>query len=244
VKPILILQHEEGVAPGHFASWLAAHGLPSAVVDVARGEAIPRSAGAVSGVCSLGGNMSANDPLPWIDDELALLRDATEAGVPVIGHCLGGQLLAKALGARVYRNAFKEMGWLPVDVVDRALTAEWLGVAEPGELFHWHGDAFDLPAGARRLASSALTPNQAYVVARGGVDHVGMQFHIEMTPELVRDWAGHPEAAEEVEQERARSGGPGVQSPDEMCRDVEPRCEAMRGMAWRLYDRWARGLVR
>jgi GMP synthase-like glutamine amidotransferase len=188
--------------------------------------------------------MSANDPLPWIDQELALMRDAVARGVPIIGHCLGGQMLAAALGAVVHRNPCKEMGWLPVDVVDPALVNAWFGPADIGELFHWHGDAFDLPPGARRLLSSPLTPNQAYVVERDAVWHLGLQFHIEMTPELVTAWADDPGAADEIEEERARTGGPGVQSPAQMCRDVERRCEAMRVLAWRLYDRWAQGLRR
>ncbi|HET9023969.1 MAG TPA: type 1 glutamine amidotransferase [Burkholderiaceae bacterium] len=244
MKPILILQHEAGVSAGHFASWLAARSLPHRLVGVHRGEPVPTSAEPYAGVCSLGGNMSANDPLPWIAEELGLLRDAVDRGVPIIGHCLGGQLLAKALGAAVYRSPWKEMGWLPVEVVDVALVNEWLGSAAPGELFHWHGDAFDLPPGARRLLASPLTPNQACVVERAAVEHVGMQFHIEMTPELVTAWANEPGADVEVADERARSGGPGVQSPGDMCRDLERRCEAMRALAWRLYDRWACGLKR
>lgn len=244
MKPIVILQHEAGVSAGHFASWLAARSLPYRLVSVHRGEPVPSSAGPYAGVCSLGGNMSANDPLPWIEEELALMRDAVERDVPIIGHCLGGQLLAKALGAAVYRNPCKEMGWLPVDVVDAARVDEWFGSAAPGELFHWHGDAFELPQGACRLLSSPLTPNQAYVAERGNAEHLGMQFHVEMTPALVTAWASDPGAAGEVEEERARTGGAGVQSPGEMCRDVERRCEAMRTVAWRLYDRWARGLRR
>lgn len=244
MKPILVLQHEAGVAAGHFASWLEARSLPHRVVNVHLGDAVPGSAGSCAGLCSLGGNMSVNDPLPWVADEIELMHDAIARGVPIIGHCLGGQLLARALGAAVTRNACKEMGWLPVDVVDPALVDEWFGSGAPGELFHWHGDAFDLPSGARRLLSSPMTPNQAYVVERGGVDHVGMQFHIEMTPELVTAWAGDPGAADEVNEERARTGGPGVQSPEEMCRDLGRRATAMKSLAWRLYDRWARGLKR
>jgi GMP synthase-like glutamine amidotransferase len=244
MKPILILQHEAGVSAGHFASWLDARSLPRRIVEIHRGEPVPSSAEPYAGLCSLGGNMSANDPLPWIDEELSLLRDAVGRGIPIIGHCLGGQLLAKALGVAVYRSPCKEMGWMPVDVVDPARVDEWFGSTAPGELFHWHGDAFELPQGARRLLSSPLTPNQAYVAERGNAEHLGMQFHIEMTPALVTAWTREPGAADEVEEERARTGGPGVQSPEEMCRDLERRCEAMRTLAWRLYDRWARGLSR
>jgi GMP synthase-like glutamine amidotransferase len=242
MKPIAIVQHEDGVSAGHFASWLAARNLPHVLVSVHLGDVVPRSAAAFAGLCSLGGNMSVNDPLPWIDDEIVLMRDAVERGVPVIGHCLGGQLLAKSLGAEVARNAFKEMGWWPVDVADRTLAAEWFGTDALPELFQWHGDAFRLPAGARLLASSPLAPNQAYVVERHGVGHVGMQFHVEMTPELVQDWAGAAGAESEVAEERARTGGPGVQSPAAMCEALVDRAGAMRVVAWRLYDRWARGL--
>jgi GMP synthase-like glutamine amidotransferase len=242
MKPVVILQHEAGVSAGHFASWLDARSIPYRTINIHLGDAVPASAEPFSGICSLGGNMSVNDPLPWIADELELLRAAFDSGVPVIGHCLGGQLMAKALGATVVRNPWKEMGWLPVEVVDPALAREWLGDA-PGELFHWHGDAFSLPPGARRMLATPLTPNQAYVIERGQVEHLGMQFHIEMTAALVRAWSRDPEAAHEVAEERARTGGPGVQSPEEMCRDVEQRTAAMKALAWRLYDRWSRGLT-
>lgn len=244
MHPILVLQHEEGVSAGHFASWLAARGLTHTLVCVHHGDPVPKSASAYAGLCSLGGNMSVNDPLSWIDAEVGLLRDAVARGVPVIGHCLGGQLLARALGAPVTRNPHKEMGWWPVDVEDPALVQEWLGTTSPAELFHWHGDAFDLPAGARRLLSSPLTPNQAYVVERHGIEHLGMQFHIEMTPELVLAWARDPGAEAEVAEERLRTGGAGVQSPEAMCEALAPRTAAMQVLAWRLYDRWARGLKR
>jgi GMP synthase-like glutamine amidotransferase len=244
MRPIAILQHEAGVSAGHFASWLEARALPSVLVRVDRGAAMPASAEPFAGLCSLGGNMSVNDDLPWIARELALMRDALARGVPIIGHCLGGQLLARALGADVTRNACKEMGWLPVRVEDERLVREWTGAEQPCELFHWHGDAFDLPAGATRLFSSPLAPNQAFIAVRNGVEHLGMQFHVEMTAELVVAWAADPTAETEVAEERARTGGPGVQSPAEMCLNVERRTEAMRVLAWRLYDRWARGLRR
>ncbi|MGZ8272723.1 MAG: type 1 glutamine amidotransferase [Burkholderiaceae bacterium] len=244
MKPIVILQHEAGVSAGHFESWLQARSLPHVFVNVHLGDAMPASAVSYAGLCSLGGNMSVNDPLPWVAEEIELMRDAIERGVPIIGHCLGGQLLARALGAEVTRNPCMEMGWLPLDVVDPALVDEWLGSNTLGELFHWHGDAFELPAGARRMLSSPLTPNQAYVVERVGVEHLGMQFHVEMTPDLVTSWAADPVAANEVAEERDRTGGPGVQSPEEMCRDLQRRTATMKTLAWRLYDRWARGLMR
>lgn len=242
MRPIVIVQHEAGVSAGHFASWLESRALPHVLVAVHHGDAMPASAEPFAGLCSLGGNMSVNDDLPWIDEELVLMRDAVARGVPIIGHCLGGQLLARALGAGVRRNTYKEMGWLPVRVEDSTLVREWAGTEALGALFHWHGDAFDLPDGATRLLSSPLAPNQAFIATRHGVEHLGMQFHVEMTEELVRAWAADPTAEGEVAEERARNGGPGVQSPGEMCVDVARRTSAMKTLAWHMYDRWARAL--
>jgi GMP synthase-like glutamine amidotransferase len=241
--PIAILEHEAGVSPGHFASWLAARALPSRVIQSHAGARLPRTAEGLAGICTLGGSMSVNDSLPWIDDELVLLRDAVARGVPVIGHCLGGQMLARALGARVSRSAVKEIGWLPLEV-SAPLGAEWFGGTALPEIFQWHQDVFELPARAHRLASTALAPNQAFVARHEGVEHLGMQFHVEITTEIVEDWTGDPAAAREIVAERAATGGPGVQSIEEIRRDLPRRTEEAKAVAWKLYDRWSRGIER
>jgi GMP synthase-like glutamine amidotransferase len=245
MKPIAIVQHEADVGPGNFEQHLQARGRSYEVIRVDWGAALPRSATAFAGVCSLGGNMSVNDPLPWIADEIAFLRDADARGIPVIGHCLGGQLLARAFGGTVRRAPHLELGWAPVAVDDAALAREWLGEGwEAVELFHWHGDTFEIPPGGRRFLTGPHCANQAFVAPRPGYDHVGMQFHIEMTPELVRRWTADPMAAQEYERERARTGGPAVQSPQEMVEGVEPRAARMFRVAAHLYDRWLRGVRR
>lgn len=247
MRPIAILQHEAEVAPGNFEQHLRALGRPFELVRLHAGDTVPASAAPFGGICTLGGNMSVRsddgDALPWLDPELALLRDADTRGVPVIGHCLGGQLLARAFGAAVTRSPNLELGWGRVQIDDLALAHDWLG-ADAGavEFFQWHGDAFDLPPGARRLLRGEYCANQAFVLERPGYAHVGMQFHIEMTPELVRSWVADPAAETEGRRERARTGGPAVQSPAAMLEQLELRAAQMARVAARLYDRWLQGV--
>ena len=100
MKPIAIVQHEADAGAGHFAHYLSIQNLPHQTVRVFAGDPIPDSAEPYAGICSMGGSMSVNDGLPWIDEELELMRHADRIGVPIIGHCLGGQLLAKLAGRR------------------------------------------------------------------------------------------------------------------------------------------------
>lgn len=243
MKPIAIFQHDADVPPAFFETWLQSQSLPYAVVRIDAGDAVPRSVEDFAGLCFMGGRMSVNDPLPWIDEELRLICAADRARLPVIGHCLGGQLLAKALGGSVRRNPHKELGWQSLRISDSAVAAEWLGDALPEALewFQWHGDTFELPPGARNFLESDLCARQAYVIERDGYAHLGMQFHCEMTPALVIDWSDDSGRAE-IDNERHRTGGPGVQSVEAMRTDLERRTSALNSVAARLYARWARGL--
>ena len=243
MKPIVIVQHEADTGPGHFERYLLERHLPSEIVRVFAGESIPRTAGRYAGICSMGGSMSVNDDLPWMEDEIALLRDADQRGVPIIGHCLGGQLLAKAFGATVSRNAMKEIGWSDVEVDDPELAREWVGNGSSLELFQWHGDAFTLPAGARRFLTSPLCVNQAFVIARESHAHLGMQFHVEMTPQLIRAWAGDPHGKQEIDAAFERQNGVGVQRAEDLMLDADERTTRMGAIADRIYDRWLRGVA-
>jgi len=133
-------------------------------------------------VIAMGGPMSVNDEdrLPWLVSEKQFIHDAVLRGIPVLGVCLGAQLVAAAMGARVYRNSVKEIGWFPV----RAVPAPADSFAFPGECpaFHWHGETFDLPAGAIRIAETEGCKNQAFQLNR---NVIGLQFHLETTPESV-----------------------------------------------------------
>ena len=242
MRAILIVQHGEEAGPGYFERYLQSRQLPYVLLRIFAGERVPESAAAYSGICSLGGVMSANDDLPWIEQELGLMRDADARGVPIIGHCLGGQLLAKAFDAQVTRNPLKEIGWGDVEVDDPQLAREWLGEGARFELFQWHGDAFALPRHGRRFLTNAPCTNQAFVIERDGFAHLGMQFHVEMTPELVRSWASSADGIEEIEQAFAQQNGKAVQRPAQMLRDVEQRTRRMHAIADRIYDRWILGV--
>ncbi len=242
MKPIVIVQHEADTGPGHFETHLLRNNLPYHTVRVYDGDSMPGSAEPYSGVCSLGGSMSVNDDLPWIDKELALLRDADQRDVPIIGHCLGGQLLARAFGASVTRSPMKEIGWSEVEVEDAELAREWIGSEPAFELFQWHGDTFALPAGARRFLTSPLCANQAFVIDRKNHAHLGMQFHVEMTPSLVNGWVSDPNGKREIEKAFERQGGAGVQRAEEIVLNLDQRAQRMSHIADRIYQRWLRGV--
>ncbi len=244
MRPIVIVQHEADTGPGRFESYIQHQQLAHQTIRVFAGDPIPASAEAYAGICSLGGSMSANDDLPWIEPELALMRDADKRGVPIIGHCLGGQLLAKAFGASVTRAAMKEIGWGTVAVEDPALAHEWIGSEPSFELFQWHEDSFGIPADGRRFLTSQFCANQAFVIERKPHAHLGMQFHIEMTPQLVTCWTSDPNGVREIDEAFRRQRGAGVQRCDEIVRELEPRTRQLSHYADRIYQRWLRGLRR
>jgi GMP synthase-like glutamine amidotransferase len=159
----------------------------------------------------MGGPMGANDDaiFPWMGPEKKLIRHTIEAGKRVLGVCLGSQLIAAALGARVYKNPQREIGWFEIQ---RALDVDQhpFGALFPPktEVFHWHGDTFDLPKGAIRLASSAGCLNQAYAIS----NHVvALQFHLEMQPHLAKELTIH--CADEL------GDAPYVQTPERIMAD-------------------------
>jgi GMP synthase-like glutamine amidotransferase len=234
MKPVAIFRHAASEGPGYFATYLDRHHVPWQVIKVDRGEAVPSDPGDYSGLVFMGGPMSVNDDLPWIAPALRLIRAAAEAGVPMLGHCLGGQLMAKALGGAVTRNPVKEIGWGRVEVLQNAAAAAWLGGLGFFDSFHWHGETFSIPPGATRILSSAYCENQAFVLG----PHLGMQCHVEMTPELIRAWCQDWE--KEVESLARRT--PSVQTPAQMTEGVEGKTRALNAIADRLYDRWRTGL--
>ena len=235
MKPVGILRTAPTEGPGYFATYLEKRSIPWKLVALDAGEPVPRDARAYSGLGVMGGPMSANDELPWIAPLLELLRNAVRQDVPVLGHCLGGQLMSRAFGGAVKVNPVREIGWGEVRVADNGVARAWLGELQAFETFQWHGETFSIPPGATRILEGEHCPNQAFALGK----HLGMQCHVEMTPELIRTWLST--GGEEIRQHRK---SPAVQAPTEIEKNVAPRLERLHQVADRLYDRWSEGLSR
>lgn len=235
MKPVAIFRHSITEGPGYFATFLERRAVPWQLICLDAGEPVPGDAGGFSGLCFMGGPMSVNDDLPWIGPVLALIRRAVQDEVPVIGHCLGGQLMAKALNGVVTRNAVKEIGWGRVDVLACNESRRWFGECSSFESFHWHGETFSIPQGAVRLAASAHCDNQVFALGR----HLGMQCHVEMTPKLIAAWCADWDREVRTLATRETS----VQTPDEMLADVDAKTANLHAIANRLYDVWLKGLA-
>ena len=235
-KEILVFRHFPTEGPGYLAEFLDRRGLAHRTVKVDQGEAIPESIADITGLVFMGGPMSVNDPLPWIPKSLNLIRQAVAADVPVLGHCLGSQLMSKALGGRVQRHRVKEIGWLPVYAVKSPETGKWLnGLPSQLEVFHWHGETFSLPPGATHILRSRHCRNQGFTIGKS----LGLQCHIEMTPALVRTWAraGQAEIA-------AAPPSATVQRPAQMLISLEARVAHLHRVADAFYSHWIKGLRR
>jgi len=233
MRPVAVIRFSRSEGPGRFGEWLDARGLAWTLVALDRGDAVPGDPEAYAGIGMMGGPMGANDATAWRDPLAALVRDAVAAKVPLIGHCLGGQVMARALGGPVARAPVTEIGWLDVEATDAAEARDWLDGQPRLNVFQWHYDAFSLPPGATRVLSSANNPDQGFVLDDR---HLGFQCHVEMTRELVTTWCDM--APDELP---ATSNG-ATQSRADILRDLDARVHALNAVADAVYARWSRSL--
>jgi|SRR5579885_84632 len=227
---IWVIQHTACETLGTIAEALEAHALAWQYVRVFEGRPVPEQIGDAGGLIVMGGPMGVyeQDRYPHLKDELHLIRSALDAARPVLGICLGSQLLAAALGARVFKGPRKEIGWYPVRLSPAALEDRlWSGTAHPFDALHWHGDVFELPAGAVSLASSELTAHQAF---RYGPSAYGLLFHLEMTAPMIGAMAA--EFGDELREAGGDAAQLTAQSPD--------RCARIASLAETVFSRWAR----
>jgi GMP synthase-like glutamine amidotransferase len=227
---VLVLQHIACEPPGVFEDVLVERSAQIHRVELDEGEPLPGWHG-FDAIVAMGGPMSATDDaeLPWLTAEKRLIAEAAAAGVPFWGVCLGVQLLAASLGARVYAGDEPEVGLLPVEIT-AAGRADPVFAELPNGLvtLQWHGDTFDLPSGAVRLAGSPAYPNQAFRYANA----YGVQFHLEVSDEMAQSWAGVPAYAASLE----RTLGPGAAGP--FLASIEERSAEMRSHGRGLFERF------
>ncbi|GAA0765415.1 type 1 glutamine amidotransferase [Ideonella azotifigens] len=231
MKPVALLQHDKTQRPGFLLDYLEEVGIEHRLICPEQGDSLPRDPRDFSGIVMLGSNRSVNEPLPWIHDELALAQAALRADIPLLGHCFGGQMIAKAMGARVSTNAWANIGWnhLQVTPAGRRLFGE-----QPVVAFNWHYDTFEIPAGAQRLLFGRHCLNKAFGMGK----HLAFQCHFEVTEAIVREWC-HESALE-----LAHAAGPAAQSREEILRQLKTCLPQLHASARHIYRHWVASLPR
>lgn len=232
MKPVLALRHVRHEHLGTLEAIFRRYGLVFQYVDVLVETPRAFQPDQLAGLVVLGGPMSVDETqrYPALAAEAGWIKDAVELGLPVLGICLGSQLLAKALGARVYANRVKEIGWYSLELTS---AAQWdrlfAGCASSQTVFQWHGDTFELPSGAVHLARSAVCPHQAF---RYGERAYGLQFHLEVTAELIDEWLIQPDNHREL-------AGLDYIDPDEIRRRTPREMPALAALGEEVLSRFA-----
>lgn len=228
----LVLQHIECEDLGTIGKAMSRKGIEHRYVRLFDGEPAPKGLGGYTGLIILGGPMNVyeEDKFPYLKDEDILIKKAMDRGIPILGICLGGQLIAKANNAKVRKGAKKEIGWYELRLSQGGKEdAAFGGFPEKLTVFQWHGDTFDIPEGATHLAGSELFPNQAY---RIGDNIYGLQFHLEVTEGMIRQWMA------EYQDELASLD---YIDPEKIINDTAKYIDNLSSHAERFYDKFFAG---
>jgi GMP synthase (glutamine-hydrolysing) len=229
---VLVLQHTVEDTPGFLGQWLDRNGIPWHVFCTEAGQAYPASVAGYQGLAVLGGEWSANDERPSLRHAETLILEADALGIPVIGHCLGGQLMARAFGGRVTRLPQPEIGWLPLQMQGTPEARQWFGDTQEAVVYQWHYDNFTaLPPGARLLAGSDVCAHQAFAIGQ----HLAMQFHVEITPQKIEAWLATPGT---VYPAAVRDRIITVQAPEAMRRSTTGHQAGSEALADQIYRCW------
>jgi GMP synthase-like glutamine amidotransferase len=214
--------------PGYLGTLLEARGYPCEVICIDEGTAVPRDLDSVAGLVFMGGAGNVNDPTGWMHEELELIGRAQEQGIPLLGICLGAQLIVKALGGRVMPADTLEVGWHTVEQVAEATAPEWCaGLPAQFEVFQWHAHTFSLPPGAVELWRGRCVKHQAFVL--GNI--LATQFHLEIMPRTIHGLTQRFRSDTEQVSEC-------VQSAEFITADLEARTQRLHRIADVVYGRW------
>ena len=230
--PVLVFRHVPHEGLGTLAPALRAAGYPLRVIDIARGRPALPSPRELAALIVMGGPMGVYEKTkhPFLRREITYIRRALRAKTPVLGVCLGAQLIAHALGQRVYPNRQKEIGWYPLHRTAAARRdALFAHFPKTATVFQWHGDTFDLPVGATLLATSPRCRHQAF---RWGNRVYGLQFHVEVDPAMVREWLSQPGVDRELRSVEGRARR-------EIRRHRPARSRGLQRLAGPLFQGWA-----
>lgn len=230
MRPVLILQHQTPEHPAYLTTWLNQHSIAYELYNAGAGDNFPASIKPYSALAVLGGGMSANDQLLSNRQAEILILQAMRLDRPVIGHCLGGQLMTRALGGTIDSSPRPEIGWQPIDYESNELVKHWFGADPTPVVIQWHYETFTIPDGATLLASSAACKNQAWALG----PHLAMQFHIEIDETKALEWAndGDPTWA------RAQELYESVQNKDDIIKCTKLHLSQHQATASHIYTTW------
>lgn len=226
MRPIAILQHEATQGPGVLRDHLDENDIPYRLISPASDGKAPVDASKFGGIVVLGSDHCVNEMLPWIEDERRLLQDAIRRDVPVLGHCFGAQMLARAMGARVSRNSCPNIGWSQIWITPQA--QQVMGLPRHATIFNWHYDTFEIPVGAIRTMYGSHCLNKGFSRGR----HWAFQGHLEVTEDSIRDWCAVGRA------ELRCAQGPAVQSETQILQALHDRIAALHTIADQTYRAW------
>jgi GMP synthase (glutamine-hydrolysing) len=235
VKPVLILEHQIPENIAYLGTYLKRNNIPFVVYNAERDKVFPDSINEYSALAVMGGSMSANDPLLTNRQAEILILQAMYRDIPVIGHCLGGQLMAKALGARVVSSPLPEIGWQKIEYIKDNIIDEWFGVDPTDVVIHWHYDSFEIPVGAKLLASNKSCPNQAFSIGK----HLAMQFHIEIDEKKLNFWTDD----KDPNWEKLSTMHKTVQNKQEMLDGSRYFMEKHQRTADKIYSNWLKTVI-
>jgi GMP synthase-like glutamine amidotransferase len=229
MKPIRIFRHQDWILPGRLTDFLDERGIAWELVAIDRGETVPQRLDDVAGLVFLGGTMSVNGSDRWLAEELRLIRSAAALDLPMLGHCLGSQLIAKALGGEVGPMAAKEIGWHRVTRLDPGDAPNWLDrLPGQADVLIWHHEAFTLPQGAVPLYSSEHCPVQVFAIG----NTVATVSHPEVTAPMLERWL-------EVYGYDIEPVSESVQPADRIREQMTQRCTRMHAtFTDLLYEAW------
>jgi GMP synthase-like glutamine amidotransferase len=228
MKPIRLFRHINCSSPGYLGRFLESHDIPFEITCIGESTPVPDSLDDISGLVIMGGPGDVNSPVGWMRQEEALIRRAAALGLPVMGICLGGQMMARALGGQVSSDYRLEVGWHHVEPVAGVEQKLWLqGLPPRFEVFQWHAHEFQLPPGATPLLTSRCSPCQAFALG----NLLAMQFHLEVTAETVVSLTR--EYTDDMQDPSSC-----VQQAGELCHQLEERLDGLHRMADLIYANW------